>query len=117
MLDDPARSPRDVRAEHPKPEAWVRCRVCKAEVARIRDQTELGELNVFVNPAGHVFELALFRHAPGAVARGEPSFEFSWFPGHAWRFAHCRGCGVQLGWRFEGSSQFWGLNRGSLAWP
>jgi len=119
MLDGPARSPQTADLKREAPEAWVRCRVCAAEVAKTSARTEVGpsDLHTFVNPEGEVFELVCFTRAPGARASGEPSLRFSWFPGHAWRFAHCRSCGFQLGWRFEGPSQFWGLMRRALTWP
>lgn len=33
--------------------------------------------------------------------RGRPDPEFSWFPGYSWSMAHCRQCGVHLGWGFS----------------
>jgi hypothetical protein len=78
---------------------------------------EPDELHTFVNPQGDVFELVRFSRADGAAAFGESSMQFTWYPGHAWRYAGCRGCGAQLGWRFEGASSFWGLVRTALQWP
>jgi hypothetical protein len=41
---------------------------------------------------------------------GEPSSEWSWFPGMRWRLALCGTCDSQLGWHFEGQAPpFWGL--------
>jgi hypothetical protein len=35
---------------------------------------------------------------------------FTWFAGHVWSFALCRGCKSHLGWFFEkGETTFYGL--------
>jgi len=66
-----------------------------------------------VNPHGRIFDIGCFARASGAEAVGAPSAFFSWFEGFTWRIARCRGCGVHLGWRFEGlgaaRDAFWGL--------
>ena len=119
MLDAPP-SLRDASARGAgAPEAWVRCCRCTAEVARLADRVSVGEgeLHTFVNPAGEVFELVCFAAAAGALAHGQASREFTWFPGYAWSFARCRGCAAQLGWRYVGPSVFWGLARRALSWP
>lgn len=62
------------------------------------------------NPSGIEFEFGCFASAPGALVAGEPTTEFSWFTGYAWRFALCRGCGAHLGWFFQGGAPtFFGL--------
>jgi hypothetical protein len=100
-------------------ERVVRCGVCEREVARLGDRVRVGDgqLHTFVNPQGQVFELVCFARADGAVAVGEATLEFTWFPGHAWSYARCRGCAAQLGWFYEGASRFWGLVRTALRWP
>lgn len=66
--------------------------------------------HTFFNPAGIVFEVGCFRQAPGCYTAGEPSSEFTWFAGHVWSFALCRGCSAHLGWFFEmGAAAFYGL--------
>ncbi len=99
-------------------ERFVCCRACHAAVARSSDRVVIGtgDLHTFVNPSGDVFELALFSRADGASAFGHGSLEYTWFPGHAWRFAVCRSCGMQLGWHYEGLNDFWGLIRAALRW-
>lgn len=105
--------------DHDQPERVVRCGACGREIARVADRIVVGtgDLHTFVNPQGEVFELACFSRADGAVAHGEPTLQFTWFPGHAWRYAGCRGCGAQLGWHFTGAASFWGLVRRALRWP
>lgn len=113
----PRRDPE--QSDDQKPERVVLCGACGHEVARVADRVVVGpgDLHTFVNPAGEVFELVCFSRADGVAAFGEPSLAFTWFPGHTWRYAGCRSCGVQLGWRFEGPQIFWGLNRRALRWP
>jgi len=38
--------------------------------------------------------------AEGVVLKSAPVPEHSWFPGYAWRMAHCRSCRGHLGWGF-----------------
>ncbi len=56
--------------------------------------------HTFVNPGGFVFEVVLYRAAPGAHVSGDLDPAFSWFPGWAWQFAGCGGCTTHVGWRF-----------------
>lgn len=58
--------------------------------------------HVVFNPAGIVFRVACFKEAPGAIAIGAASGEFTWFKGWDWRMAACAGCNAHLGWRYEG---------------
>ncbi len=62
------------------------------------------------NPTGIEFEIGCFSEAPGATAVGAATAEHTWFAGFFWRISICRGCGLHLGWRFEGgNSGFHGL--------
>lgn len=67
--------------------------------------------HVFNNPAGVIFEIALFDAAEGCAAIGRPTLEFTWFSGYAWRFALCGNCGIHLGWLYTGGEAggFFGL--------
>jgi hypothetical protein len=59
---------------------------------------------------GVVFRIACFAVAPGCSAVGEPTTEFTWFPGFAWQVATCRRCREHLGWLFLGpDDRFHGL--------
>ncbi|MEE4301342.1 MAG: cereblon family protein [Pseudomonadales bacterium] len=53
------------------------------------------------NPAGLTFEVLLFGAAEGCERRGPAIREHSWFPPSRWTLAHCRSCGVQVGWFFD----------------
>jgi hypothetical protein len=116
VLDQAGRKPDAQRVDEEREEPLVCCRRCDAEVARTSDRVVIGsgDLHTFVNPQGEVFELVCFGRADGAMAVGEETLEYTWFPGHAWRFAMCRSCAAQLGWRYDGASGFWGLSRAAL---
>lgn len=53
------------------------------------------------NPHGYVFHFGCFRAVPGCATLGVPTPEDTWFRGYARRLAHCRGCGMHIGWRFD----------------
>ena len=68
--------------------------------------------HVFFNPAGIVFELGCFRTAPGCACIGQPTLEFTWFDGYAWRVCLCSTCRNHLGWHYRdvrGPGAFYGL--------
>lgn len=73
--------------------------------------------HVVFNPAGILFRVMCFSDAPGAVAVGNASDQFTWFKGFTWRIALCKGCGVHMGWMYEGTGApavFFGLIRPML---
>lgn len=39
------------------------------------------------------------------ISVGEPTLEFSWFPGYMWTIATCKTCGDHLGWIFHDSDR------------
>jgi hypothetical protein len=93
------------------------CRLCKHVITTEGARASLFGAHVHdrMNPGGFVFRIGVFHHAPGALAIGAPSAHFSWFPGHLWQIALCRGCLEHLGWFFSGPSSFSGLILDKLA--
>ena len=91
-----------------KKEVHLYCASCHALVTKGRWRIEMGigHEHVFFNPAGKVFRIGCFREAPGAVAIGKPSSEFTWFRGYKWQYGLCRSCGEHLGWLFTGIGPF-----------
>ena len=90
---------------------WL-CRLCGAPVTSEENSISIQGRHVHrrVNPVGFEFEFGCFDEAPGAVATGEPTAEFSWFAGYTWVYSLCRRCGAHLGWLFEGDRpRFYGL--------
>ncbi|MCS7091350.1 MAG: cereblon family protein [Verrucomicrobiota bacterium] len=92
------------------------CVRCLREVAREADRlVHQGPPELeFRNPEGQRFRILLFRDCPGGRAVGTPSDLHSWFPGYAWCYCLCRGCGMQLGWWYEATGRFAGLIRGRI---
>ena len=88
------------------------CRTCRSPITSESEliSIEGSRLHHRTNPNGIKFEFGCFREAPGAVARGQPTSEFSWFSGYVWSYSMCRGCDSHLGWHFEGKEpSFHGL--------
>lgn len=88
------------------------CAGCGAGITDPAAAIRIGDAHhhVFTNPAGMVFEIGCFREAPGCRCAGTPTLEWTWFAGRAWRYAHCRACGVHLGWHYRGDGDdFFGL--------
>ncbi|MEE4361798.1 MAG: cereblon family protein [Pseudomonadales bacterium] len=85
--------------------APVRCRACGTTVTRADAACAQrgSHAHRFVNPAGITFDLRCYRDAPGCIPSGEPDAAHSWFPPARWTLAHCAGCGVHLGWFFDGA--------------
>lgn len=93
------------------------CRLCRLPITSDAERTSVEGNHVHqrTNPFGLEFEIACFRGAPGAAAVGEATLEHTWFAGHTWEIAVCRGCSEHLGWRFQASaSSFFGLIRNRL---
>lgn len=90
---------------------WLLCKSCGEKICpeSARSHVQGKHQHAFFNPHGLVFDIGCFRTAPGCVAIGRPSAEFTWFAGYAWRVALCSGCLTHLGWRYEGESVFFGL--------
>lgn len=88
------------------------CAACTLPLTTDGERIELdgAHEHTRINPHGYVFHFGCFRAAPGCATLGVPTTEDTWFRGYAWRFAHCRGCGMHLGWRFDGEAGgFFGL--------
>jgi hypothetical protein len=79
------------------------CRFCGYRVTSDEQRISVNgsHSHTFFNPAGVLFELGCFLHAPGCRVDGDASGHFTWFVGHQWRVALCRQCATHLGWRFE----------------
>ena len=79
------------------------CRACRAPITDASQRIEVrgAHEHVQANPGGIVYEVACFRAAPGCIPRGPREAYWSWFPGHVWQIALCRGCGSHVGWSFH----------------
>jgi hypothetical protein len=83
-------------------ERAIRCARCGHALTSTRHAIDVAgrHAHVFMNPSGVVFPIRCFAEAPGVNERGAPTREATWFPGTAWTYAHCAGCGGQVGWRY-----------------
>jgi len=102
QVDDPA----GLRTE-----GAIECTLCRAVITHQDQALAINNrhAHAFFNPAGIAFELRLFRQAPGVSPHGEPSAEFTWFPGYHWQIVLCTACHCHLGWRFIADQSFFGL--------
>lgn len=113
----------DEVTEDRAPSELIRCRVCYHAVSDPSQVfSPLGgpSVQVFANPGGHIFHVLTLRRT-SCFVHGRMTPGFSWFPGYAWRDAHCPGCGCFLGWRYvrvmgEGLSGFYGLIEERVLW-
>jgi hypothetical protein len=98
-------------------ERAIICRAC-GNVITIPDQMieiEGKSCHKFVNPAAIVYHIICFKEAPGCVVAGEPTREFTWFPGYSWCIALCSICFTHLGWHYTaGDTGFFGLIQESI---
>lgn len=93
------------------PARVLRCAACGRAIADPRERTAVqgAHEHVFVNPAGHDYQIRLYHQAPGACPIGPATGFFSWFPGYVWRVLVCGACGVHLGWVYGEPPAFVGL--------
>lgn len=79
------------------------CLACEQLITDLgqRIQVQDAHEHRFMNPGGFLFHIGCFAQAVGCRVIGPDSWEYPWFPGFAWRCAHCGGCGRQLGWSFR----------------
>lgn len=112
LIGRPSLAPDIGDTEETKPRHLL-CRTCLRKITRddARVEIEGRHVHVFCNPYGLVFEIGCFAEAPGCTTLGLPTAEFTWFAGHEWQIALCRGCRAHLGWRYTGlhGGGFFGL--------
>lgn len=112
MTGSPALLPGTSAEERTEPEVPIACRRCGHAITSPRERIgrDGAHVHTRINPGGWVHELGCFAAAPGARVEGEATFDHTWFPGFAWRYARCGACGTHLGWRYEGGGEtFFGL--------
>ncbi len=104
----------DVKKEL-KADDWL-CVSCNNKITSDKERFEFNKQSEyhFINPAGYHFDIILFSEAEGCKEFGDPTFDFTWFAGHAWSYAVCGRCGNHLGWKYSGKYSFFGLIRARL---
>lgn len=94
------------RHSTPRTNISLSCSSCEAPLSTLASLVAISDEGAsggrYVNPAGQVHDLLTVADVvPNAVAlEGEPSAEFSWFPGFKWTVAVCVRCRQHLGWQF-----------------
>ena len=91
---------------------WL-CAWCLNRVASERDRFPYDGNSEFSfkNPEGIRFNILTFSRTLGCQEAGEPTLEYTWFPGHSWSYCVCNRCRMHLGWYYAGPSEFSGLIR------
>jgi hypothetical protein len=114
-LDPPAEPAADERLRADTGSKKKKALICKFCGHEITSRAESFAMNgshthTFINPAGISYRIGCFKTAKGCVVAGESTTEYTWFPGHAWRYAVCGQCVAHLGWYYSaGGRGFFGL--------
>jgi hypothetical protein len=90
----------------------IYCATCRNLVTTSKAAVTIAGLHrhSFINPAGIHYEIACFSTAKGCFNMGDPTLEFTWFPGYTWCYSVCGKCFNHLGWFYQsGDSHFYGL--------
>jgi len=97
-----------------------RCGKQLGDQQHIFSMSKEGPQGAFVNPGGHVHETLTLHKAKNLRLIGDPSTQYSWFPGYAWTIVECSGCWAHIGWKFTATSsrlvpeKFYGFSRKSI---
>jgi hypothetical protein len=95
-----------------KKDPLIRCSSCKSVITTMDSVVSVAgqHRHTFKNPAGIYYEIGCFSSAKGCFNMGEPTFEYTWFPGYNWCYSVCGRCFIHLGWYYQsGDSHFYGL--------
>jgi hypothetical protein len=91
---------------------FLLCKFCRNIITSKNHSINIDEkhIHTFKNPMGLVFTIGSFSQAKGCLKIGEPTSQFTWFPGYEWSITLCNNCMIHLGWYYQsGSSGFFGL--------
>ncbi|HON77768.1 MAG TPA: cereblon family protein [Spirochaetota bacterium] len=102
----------DERDSEEKKEPCIICRFCSHVITTPETMMEVdgGHCHTFTNPLGITYSIGCFSSAKGCVHTGDPTMEYTWFPGYFWEYALCGNCYAHLGWHYRSEgSRFYGL--------
>ncbi len=87
------------------------CKFCGKKITNYKFAIDVnGKFkHICVNPHGILFEIGCFSKAYNCNGIGQSTYEFTWFPGYAWKILVCSGCLSHLGWQYSGPDIFYGL--------
>ncbi|XP_053947006.1 protein cereblon [Anastrepha ludens] len=82
------------------------CRYCGNRIANCQQLFAMSKHGVqtqYCNSAGYIHETnTVYQLLPDAITySGQPSSEFSWFPGYEWHIIVCKICARHIGWKFK----------------
>lgn len=79
-----------------------RCRLKVAKYSASFAMSKEGIQSSYCNSAGYVHETnTVYSTIPSSVyCPGQPTDEFTWFPGYLWMLCYCSGCDKHLGWKY-----------------
>lgn len=103
---------RDKTGEEPEEPRSLVCKTCGTAITSRECAIEVSgsHRHTFMNPGGIVFRIGCFSGASGCYIMGEPTGDYTWFPGYAWCYVICSGCFSHLGWHYSsGEGGFFGL--------
>lgn len=88
------------------------CSICSNHITHKSEKIKINQEanHTFVNPHGFVYNIECYKKAPGCMAIGKATNEFTWFKGYSWQIIICSKCHTHLGWKYEsGGDGFYGL--------
>ena len=112
QLEDVTQELKEKRREKKEKKNFILCRSCNHIITSVDKRTEISgqHAHIFKNPAGIVYRIGCFSAAKGCFNFGEPTEQFTWFPGYTWCYSNCLNCFIHLGWFFQsGEDHFYGL--------
>ncbi|CAG9861496.1 unnamed protein product [Phyllotreta striolata] len=80
------------------------CGIQITDPSKVFAMSKDGIQSNYVNPGGHVYETVTVMTAQNFRLDGDPSKQFSWFPGYAWTIMQCKNCHNHLGWQFTSNT-------------
>ena len=103
---------RTKKREQEKKDPMIRCKNCGHTITTVDAVISVAGLHrhSFTNPAGIHYTIGCFSAARGCSNMGEPTSEYTWFPGYTWCYSICSKCYNHMGWFYQsGDSTFYGL--------
>jgi hypothetical protein len=100
------------RKDREKKKELILCRNCSHVITSLDRKIEIDgkHVHTYKNPAGIVYTIGCFSAAGGCFNFGDPTDEYTWFPGFAWCYSNCLNCFAHLGWFYQsGDRHFYGL--------
>ena len=91
---------------------FLYCIHCKHPITSLDQRIEIdgSHTHIFKNPVGIDYRIGCFATALGCFNFGDPTSEFTWFPGFTWVYSNCLKCVAHLGWFYQSTdNHFHGL--------